>query len=88
MPEPDTTNGEWREYRRLVMNAIEGLQADVKDLRADVAILRAELKERDSVRDRDIAVLKSKTALWGSVGGILASGLLAIIVFVIQRALR
>lgn len=55
-------NGEWKEYKRLVMDSLNTLKADVKEIQNDTATIKTE-----------IALLKLKSGLWGLTAGMVGS---------------
>jgi len=57
-----TENGEWVEYRRLVMNSLERLDEKVVQLNATQDLIRL-----------DIVRLKTKASMWGGLAGAVAA---------------
>ena len=58
-------NGDWREYRRLVMKAIDTGDAAIKDVRRDLQRLDRRLQNLDKRVDK----LSTKSSLFGTIGG-------------------
>jgi hypothetical protein len=76
------SNGDWNEYRRLVLRAVDKLEVAVDTLRDAVAEIRA----KDVARiESDLAVLKTKAAMWGAASGMISG---AIITWLVLRVLK
>jgi len=67
----------FREYKRLIINELERIARDMRDLNDRIEQFRRE----DVAQMRtDIAVLKFQAALWGSVAGLVTTGLITLAV--------
>ena len=78
---PPTEVNSWTEYRRLV---IQGL----KDLDTDMKALTERLDKLELQFAIDITTLKTKSAMWGAVGGAVVSFLLAIIAELVVKGVK
>lgn len=79
-----TTESDWSEYRRLVLDGLEQQKRDLRELRD----MWFEFRSKDVADLRnDISLLKLKTALWACVFGTVASGLVTAAVSALSRLL-
>lgn len=62
MPDESFTNGEWRDWRRYIIEALEDIRKEQKIQITRIDTLRV-----------DLAVLKVKAGLWGSLAGVIAT---------------
>jgi hypothetical protein len=74
----DSQDGDtFREYKRLIINELERIARDMRDLNDRIEQFRRE----DVAQMRtDIAILKFQAALWGSVAGLVTTGLITLAV--------
>jgi hypothetical protein len=73
----DRDDATFREYKRLIINELERIARDIRDLNERVEQFRRE----DVAQMRtDIAILKFQAALWGSVAGLVTTGLITLAV--------
>jgi hypothetical protein len=66
---PRDDGGGWDEYRRLILAALERLEAAIKELDAKMDLAHT-----------DITMLKVKASLWGAGAGAIASALISALV--------
>ncbi len=77
MEEHDKDNASFREYKRLIINELDRIARDIRELNERVEIFRRE----DVAQMRtDIVILKFQAALWGSISGLVATGLITLAV--------
>lgn len=67
----EMTMPEWRDYQMLVLSDLESLKDQTKEIKESLETL----KENFHGNKTEIAVLKVKSSLWGSLGGSLTVGL-------------
>jgi hypothetical protein len=70
-----TQGGDWREYSRLVLSELERNARVAEQINAEVVKLRVE--EMSRIRT-EISLLKFQAALWGTVGGLVFTTVLAL----------
>ena len=73
--------GEWGEYRRLILAELERISNDIRALNEKVERFR---QEDVSKMKTDIALLKLQAALWGAVAGIVSTGMVSIAIKLIR----
>lgn len=66
----------WSEYKLLVLDQLEGLKAQVRQLESKMDSFRADDIANVKV---EIALLKQKAAVWGAISGLIPSALAALI---------
>jgi hypothetical protein len=66
----------WNEYKLLVLDQLEGLKNQVRDLEKKMDTFRADDIATVKV---EIALLKQKAAAWGAISGLIPSALAAAI---------
>lgn len=62
---------EWRDYQLLVLSDLENLKEQNKEIQKALSMLNKSLH----LNKTEIAILKVKSSLWGSLGGSLTVGL-------------
>jgi hypothetical protein len=73
----DPGGDSFREYKRLIINELERIARDMRDLNDRIEQFRRE----DVAQMRtDIAILKFQAALWGSVAGLVTTGMITLAV--------
>lgn len=77
MNDNDKGRASWSEYSRLVLHKIDELSIDHKFLTKEVADLKLEMAKDLNKITSEIATLKTKAALWGSIGGSVFSAIIA-----------
>ena len=70
-------NGDWKEYKRLVIDRLDEMRLSIKELREDFL-----------TQASDVVALKTKLALIGVVSGMVGSGAVALIVEIFARLFR
>ena len=77
-PPVDDEHGpqDWNTYRRLVLNELERLNENQK-----------EVINRLTDLDRSVLMLQAKASMWGAVAGIMSSIIVSVIAALIARAL-
>lgn len=69
----------WSEYKLLVLDQLEGLKSQVRQLESKVDSFRADDIANVKV---EIALLKQKAAVWGAVSGLVPSAIAALIWYI------
>lgn len=59
----------WEKYQELVLTKISDLSSDHKEMKKELAALRAEISHDFNKISGEIIMLKTKAALWGSIAG-------------------
>lgn len=75
MSDPVSAPG-WNEYKLLVLDQLEGLKAQVRNLEAKMDAFRADDIANVKV---EIALLKQKAGLWGAIAGLIPGGIAALV---------
>ena len=70
-------NGDWKEYKRLVIDRLDEMRLSIKELREDFL-----------TQASDVVALKTKLALIGVISGMVGSGAVALIVEIFARLFR
>lgn len=73
MPERNYGNGDFSEYRRLILDRLDRLDDEVNSISRTVSRI-----------ENDLTALKIRAGLWGAIAGALP-GLIAAIVFYLTR---
>lgn len=63
-------DGDWREYRRLVLGELKRVNDNIETLERKIESFRQEDIQKIKV---DIAMLQVKSGLWGGASGLLAA---------------
>jgi len=62
------SEGDWGEYRRLILAELTRLNDGISEVKAQIAVLRS---DDISEMKAEIAVLKFKAGVWGLLGGLI-----------------
>lgn len=73
----------WNEWRRHVLAELKRLNGAIEHLYTEIKTEMKLMQERQSKTDAEIALLKSKLALIGTVTGLFAGGIISLIVALI-----
>lgn len=76
MSEPNSVAPGWNEYKLLVLDKLEVVCGQIKELERKVDAFRSD--DIASVKV-DIALLKQKAGLWGAIAGLVPSAIAAIV---------
>ena len=76
------SEGEWGEYRRVILQELQRLHDGIADVKGQIALLHT--SEIATIK-AEIAVLKVKAVMWGAVASILFS---AAVTFILNMALH
>ena len=88
MPTKDSDNGDWSEYRRLVLSELAKLHEDLRALNKEIMRVRTDLTNQIvSVRAEisqvraDLRIQQVKSGLWGALAGTIPTAAAAFYVF-------
>ena len=67
------SNGDWKEYRRMVMSKLEEMRIEIKALKKNI----------EKLHD-DVIMLKVKSGVWGTMGGAIPALIIVILYLVFK----
>ncbi len=78
---PPIENSSWGQYRRLILAELERISKDISNTNEKIDIFR----QQDVTQMKtDIALLKFQAALYGSLAGILSTGIVTVVLSLIR----